>query len=196
MFRTANILLLLALSAGLVVGDDDDGSKRPERRLLRLENRAKKMSRLPEPADAGGFFVNESQRLVEQARARTGSPYEFDRILEALDDLLDAREDVAAGQGSRPSRKEGDGARDTARRLERAYFRVQQAEYFARLSADKNGPEYVRRSRQLYQKARAAYDAQNFYRANKLASASTELINVLENLAQAAVRKPDPPVLE
>jgi hypothetical protein len=154
------------------------------------------MPRAVDTEQASTFLARETQRLLQRTRKLQPASYEFDRMLEALDDLLDAREDLLSA--AKPNRDSGhsDRARsDTAKRLERAYFRVQQGEYFARLSADQNAQEYVLRSRQLYQMGRAAYDKREFHRANKLASASSEFVNVLENLAQAAVRKPDPPVL-
>jgi hypothetical protein len=134
--------------------------------------------------------------LFERCRTFPPATYKFDRMLEALDDLLDAREDLHAAAVN--PRKQADGEadrRDTAKRLERSYFRVQQGDYFARLSADDHAKEYVALARQLYQRARAAYDAREHHRAEKLASASSELVNVLENLAQAAVRKREPPIL-
>ena len=198
MFRVLiNSAGLFAVSVCLIHAGDDDKSKRAERRLLSVQTRAKKIPRVADADDPAGFLSRETHRLMNRCVALSRSSYEFDRMLEAVDDLLDAREDLVAAGRDRRSRKNADETRgDTAKRLERSYFRVQQGEYFARLSGDKQGAEYVLRSRQLYQKARAAYDSEEYHRANKLASASSELVNVLENLAQAAVRKPEPPVLE
>jgi hypothetical protein len=80
--------------------------------------------------------------------------------------------------------------------LERTYFRVTQADYYARISTDPNGSAYVRSARRLYQAARREYDAKNYDRARRFAGAAGELVNTLENLAQAVVRGPDPPKLE
>jgi hypothetical protein len=198
MFRVAaSAAVLLILSAGFVRADEDEKTNRSERRLINLERRARKIASLPESDDPAGFLFRETQRLIERSRPLARPSYEFERMLEALDDLLDAREElVAASRANRPAKDRDESRADTAKRLERSYFRLQQGEYFARLSGDKQASEYVSRSRRLYQKGRAAYDAQDYYRANKLASASSELVNVLENLAQAKVRRPDPPVLE
>lgn len=193
--------LVILLAGLLLAGPDEKDGKRAERRLLKLEARAKKISIT---SQSSTFLQQETQRLLRRAhelgmeRSRTfsNSSYEFDRILEAVDDLLDAREDLQAATQDRPPDSKEEGRGGTAKRLERAYFRVQQGAYFAGLSGDKHASEYVPLARQFYQRARAAYDAQEYWRANKLASASSELVNVLENLAQAAVRRPEPPVLK
>ena len=196
MLRMTHMLpaLLAVVAAPLLhAGGDEKSRDSAERRLHKIETRAKK---IPKPADADeipSFLLRETQRLIDQSRTFPHSSYKFDRTLEAVDDLLDAREDWTA---ARQDREEDETRADTVKRLERAYFRVQQGEYFAKLSQDRNASEYVRRSRQLYQQARAAYDRRELHRANKLASASSELVNVLENLAQAAVRRPEPPVLK
>jgi hypothetical protein len=83
----------------------------------------------------------------------------------------------------------------TARDLEHTYFRVTQGEYFARQSREARAPEYVRMAQRLYQQARVAYDAGDLRRARRLAGAAKEVINSLENLAQAAVPVPEPPSL-
>lgn len=193
MLRIPYILLMLtAVSAGFLHADEDDKKRnRAERRLQNQEARARKMQPPKNNDELAEFLTRETQRLMERSKTLSRPSYEFDRILEAVDDLLDAREDLLDAE--RETRDEDE---NTAKRLERAYFRVQQGEYFAKLSGDKQAREYVLRSRQLYQKGRAAYDRREFQRARKLASASSELVNVLENLAQAAVRKPEPPVLK
>jgi len=192
--------VIIALAGdGLLRADDDQKDRhRAERRLSSLETRAKKFTTAPDSTELSGFLQQETLRLIERCRALLpSSSYQFDRILEATDDLLDSREELqAADRRQAPSEKEEKAQRDTARHLERAYFRVQQADYFARLSGDKHAPEYITFSRQLYQRARAAYDEREYHRANRLASASSELVSVLENLAQAAVRKPVPPELK
>jgi hypothetical protein len=186
---------LTALTVG-VAWAGDDKRERGERRLQGLETRIRKLPRA-DGDEIRAFLQSETQRLIARTRGLSYTSYEFDRMMEALDDLLDACEDLAAAVRARNGAEREKETRDSvAKQLERAYFRVQQGDYFARLSADSHGREYVLRSRQLYQRARAAYDTRDYRRAAKLASASSELVNVLENLAQAAVRKPEPPVLE
>jgi hypothetical protein len=190
--------ILLAMIAGFAHADDDDkGGKHAEQRLRNLESRARKIAAPAGAGEASTFLQHETQRLIERCRVLTPSSYEFARMLEAVDDLLDAREDMQEDARVNTDRTKEEKSRgDSAKRLERAYFRVQQGGYFAKLAADNHTSEYIRLSRRLYQQARAAYDAREYRRANSLASASSELINVLENLAQAAVRKPEPPELK
>jgi hypothetical protein len=191
---TLMLLGSLAVSAGLLAaGDERKDRDRAQKRLQNLEARARKILRPAMADETSAFLARETQRLIERTKNLDRSSYEFARMIEAVDDLLDAREDLQSAQ----SDEEKDERReDSAKRLERAYFRVQQGDYFARLSADKTASEYVLRSRQLYQRGRSAYDRKEYRRANELASASGELVNVLENLAQAAVRRPEPPVLK
>lgn len=189
--------LAILFTGVLLSGHEKKDGKRAEERLLKLEARAKKIPAPAKAAEPARFLQSETGRLMAHSRALSASSYEFDRMLEAMDDLLDAREDLQAATQDKPPANEKEKGRDsTARNLERAYFRVQQADYFAKLSAGKGSPEYVSLARKFYQRARAAYDAREYWRANRLASASSELVNVLENLAQAAVRKREPPVLK
>jgi hypothetical protein len=187
---------LLVLHGAMCAGErDDKDRRRSEQRLVKLETRAQRLG--ADASESNSFLVQETRRLAEQCRSLPAGSYKYDRLLEALDDLLDAREDLRAAHRNE-SAKDGKPVTrdDTAKRLERAYFRLQQGEYFAGLSRENGAPEYISLSRQLYQKARTAYDAKEYLRANRLASASSECVNVLENLAQAAVRKPEPPVLK
>jgi hypothetical protein len=190
---TVAVLVMCAVTAS---GGEDDRRDREERALRSLEIRARRLHP-PSAADEPGLFlVQETERLTRRARSLTRKSYEKQRVIEALDDLLDAREDLESARRRTAGDDREHERDDTAKRLERTYFRVQQGEYFARLSGDLHASEYVLRARQLYQKARSAYDQGEFRQSAKLASASGELVNVLENLAQAAVRRPEPPVLE
>jgi hypothetical protein len=193
MKRTAfTLAAVLAIIACELRGGEDERRERDERVLRELKARAARMSRVPANVQVSDFLVVETQRLIARSDALPRGSWEFRRLTEALDDLLDARQLLAE---PRQNREDKDDREDTARRLERAYFRVQQGDYFARLTGLAQAPEYVLRSRQLYQQARSAYDRREYRQAVRLASASSELVNVLENLAQAAVRRPDPPVL-
>jgi hypothetical protein len=198
---------LVAAVVALAICGAYAGEKRrlaPEQRLHKLELRARRIPVVTNGDQPGQFLISETRRLINRSRSVPAGSYEFERLLEALDDLLDAREDLAEarrGNGLESKRRDGKPEKEdtrtaTARRLERAYFRAQQAEYFGRLSGEQQASEYTLRSRQLYQQARAAYDLREYERATKLASASSEMVNVIENLAQAAVRRPDPPVLK
>jgi hypothetical protein len=140
--------------------------------------------------------------LLERSRQAPAGSYLLDRLESAMDDLLDASEDIlesrsgGGGQGNRGRQPDPDEARQsTARELERSYFRIQQGDYFARQSQESDASEYGILARRLYQLARAAYDASDFPGARDLSDASRKVIDALESLAQAAVPVPEPPRL-
>lgn len=187
---------VLALAPSLLLCEE---RKSPERRLRQLEARVKGLPEAPAADQTAVFLARESRRLLDRSRALPPASYEFDRITDALDDLLEAREQLTKAReetGAISRERDQDPQGRTARRLERTYFRVQQAEYFAALTRDEEAPVYVARIRQLYQEARAAYDRSAYVQSQRLADVSSELVEVLEKLAQAAVRRRDPPRLD
>jgi len=190
------LLILPALAA--------DRKKRSaeEKKLEELDELTKRLTRLA--ADAGLapeqlFLHDRIGELLQRARETPGDSYLFGRLDEAIDDLLDASGGLRAARRPRDNGDDDDDedkARErTARELEQTYFRVTQGEYFARQSRDSHGGDYVNTAQRLYQQARAAYDAREYRRARHLADAAREIIGGLENLAQAAVRVPEPPKL-
>jgi hypothetical protein len=86
--------------------------------------------------------------------------------------------------------------RNAAEFLQRCYFRVQQADYFAGQSGEKDSKKYVTTTRSLYQQARSAYDAHLYDRAQMLGDASSLVVMALENIAHASLNIPDPPVIK
>ncbi len=197
MRRLAKILMLAAVCAAVVslyAAED----KRARRQRERLENLSEKLSRrmaTPDPQAVQGFLHAQAGLLLERARQSTHEAYVLDRLCRAVEELLEASEEVFDSR--KPEGKhDRDERRETAEELQRHYFRVQQADYFARLSGLKEAPTYVVHARSLYQQARSAYDAGLYKKAQHLGDAADGLVDALENLAQAAVRTPDPPVLK
>ncbi|MEX2260671.1 MAG: hypothetical protein WD696_01905 [Bryobacteraceae bacterium] len=165
--------------------------ERQARELQELARRADKLRASPETA----FLKSRAAELIERARAEEPRSYRYERIQDAIDALLDAGEEIE--DSTRPeSDHDDDEQEDTARRLERAYFRLQQGDYFVRRANQPDGQSYMQQSRRLYQQARGAYDSRLYDRASRLAEASSEIVSALEHLAQAAVRVPDPPRLK
>lgn len=200
--RPALLLTTCLLLAGAIPApgwedDDDDDRKRMEREIRSLARRAERLPRKRE-GSISSFFHKETEALFARAQAARPGSHEARRLLEAIDDFIDAREALlkAARDQDEDEDSGKDDKADTARRLERVYFRVQQGDYFARLSETEQAPEYLKYARQFYQRARTAYDRGKHYQAEKLAEVSEELVNTLENLAQATVRIPDPPRLK
>jgi hypothetical protein len=170
----------------------DDRSSR--RKLQELARKLERRMERPAPTEVNRFLHERSAALIERARQAQESRYRFDRLSRAADDLLEASQRVFDSHERNNDDDEDQG--DAARRLERTYFRVQQADYFARLSGHKDGPAFITHSRALYQQARSAYDQRDYPRAHKLADAAGRIVGALERLAQAEVRVPDPPRLK
>jgi hypothetical protein len=140
--------------------------------------------------------------ILDRSRQAPAGSYVLDRLESAIDDLLDASEEILESRLDLRTRQENRGGQDaedarrsTARDLERSYFRIQQGDYFARQSQQGDAGDYVLLARRLYQLARAAYDAADYSKAGDLADASQKVIDGLEGLAQAAVPIPEPPRL-
>lgn len=84
-------------------------------------------------------------------------------------------------------------AREIAEHLQRVYFRLQQAEYFAGASGDPDAKFVPPVARKFYEDARKAYDTGNWFTADEYAKSADDTIHGLENLAQAAAPAPPPP---
>jgi hypothetical protein len=184
----AAALVILVPAAGVLSG--------AEKKRDRLKEAADKLNGLatkPGPSEEQAFLHARASVLLERAR-QTGDSYVADRLRRAIDDLLEASQTIFESR-QRDRKADRDDQEDSARRLERAYFRVQQGPYFGRLSGEPDAPEYIQHAQRLYQQARTAYDGKRWREAEKLAEASSDIIEALERLAQARVRIPEPPRL-
>lgn len=195
---------MLGAVLGLMVssGWAADRKKRSaeEKKLEELDGLSKRLNRLASDSNLAReqrFLHDRIGELMKRAREVPADSYMFGRLEEAIDDFLDASDELRDARRARNGDDDdGDRARErTARELEQTYFRVQQGDYFARQSRDPQGRDYVGTAQRLYQQARAAYDAQQYRRSRHLADAAREVIEGLENLAQAVVRIPEPPKL-
>ena len=199
MLQPFRIVLLIALGvAGTAVGEDrkkeSDAQKEERKRHEAIRDLSRKLSRrlaMPHPAPDSVFLNQRASVLLERTR-KIRDRYQFDRMRRATNALLEATERIESREGE--DNDEDDRAK-AARTLQRHYFRVQQAEYFAAMSGEPDAIQYVPHCRSLYQQARSAYDARQFDRARRLGDAASLVVGALENLAQAAVRVPDPPRL-
>ena len=185
MTRRQMIMVVPALAAA----DDRDELRDLSKRLREI--RGKTGQHL-------SFLREQAAALLDRARAADQRSYVRGRLIEALDSMLDAAELLI--RAARPRRRDDDDDDDdkahTARTLEKIYFRVSQDEYYARVSNEKRAPDYVTLARRLYQSARSEYDSGDFHKARRIAEAAGEIVGVLDNLAQAAVRVRNPPKLE
>lgn len=181
--------LLFALAAASSADDRDKKVERLNELSARLNRYATDSVRTAERE----FLHERIAELLTRARKTTNEDYVFGRLAAAIDDLLDASEEIEEAYEDKAS---GDDTQErTARRLEDAYFDLKQGEHFAKQSGDPYASDYVKVSRRLYQMARSDYEKKEYARAYDLAEAASEVVAGLESLAQAAVRIPTPPTL-
>jgi hypothetical protein len=198
--RRRNLLAVAAIVvAASVAGpaarawDEKKTEKRQEEKLKKLTEELARRQSAAQPSELVRFLNARAAVLLDRARQSRSDNYVFERLVSAADDLLEAVEDVVeAASESETIPKEKN---ETARRLERYYFRVQQGDYFAARSGEADAAVWVKHARSLYQQAREAYDAGQFKRARRLGDAADSIVDALESLAQAKVRVPEPPRL-
>lgn len=166
-------------------------------RLGRISQRLNRLASRPELTMENRFLHEQVSSLLERSRQAPAGSYVLDRLDSAMADLLEASEHILESRraGNDASDNTEAARRRAGRDLERAYFRIQQGDYFATRSQERNAADYVLTARRLYQLARAAYDEGNHLPARRLADASREVIGGLESLAQAAMPNPEPPKL-
>jgi hypothetical protein len=163
----------------------------------RLDFLAKMLARNLSVADAGAdmlFLSSRASELLERAKQARANNFQFDSLTGAILNLLRASERISMAR--KADRMDENDKRDAALQLQKCYFRVQQADYFAGLSGEKDAKQYLTRARSLYQQARSAYDSRQYDRAQLLGDAASNIVTALENLAHACLRIPDPPVIK
>jgi len=202
-------MLLLAVplaAAGPVSGGQRDQRGQRERgsrgwsqgdKQERLDFLAKMLSLATGASEAPPecVFLNaRAAELLERAKQAKGNDFQFDRLASATDNLLRAGERIYSSR--KFDRVDDNERRDAALLLQKCYFRVQQAEYFAGISGEKESKQYVTVTRSIYQQARTAYDTRQYDRARMLGEASSLVVMALENIAHASLKIPDPPVIK
>lgn len=165
-----------------------------QERLERLSKTLAWRMNAPDPGPETTFLHARASELLERTRQARANNFQFDRLARAMDALLRASERIFMSREA--GEIDDNDKRDAAEFLQRCYFRVQQAGYFAELSGEKLANQYVTYTRSLYQQARSAYDAHQYDRAQMLGDASSMIVAALENIAHASLRIPDPPVIK
>jgi hypothetical protein len=201
--RIAMLLAVVVILFAPQARAEKRGKSQEQKHRERIEELQKKLVRRkahPNPTAETAFLHQQAELLIRAAAGAPQQEYQFNRIARAADDLLECTERIFRA-GAPPKRHENnedpeERRREAARDLQKHYFRLQQADYFARLSGDAHSADYIRISRALYQQARAAYDKRLYQKAEDLGSAAARIVSALENLAQARVNVPDPPRLE
>lgn len=150
----------------------------------------------PEPADPDPALLYKTARLwtgvAEQYRNK-GQLAAADRSASGADALLRAADHFRHLHDPRhPPPPPGD---EIARHLERVYFRVQQADFFAHYLSEAAADGLPQLVRSLYQRALEAYDRRDFAMADEYAKAADDTVQGLEDFAQAAAPTRAPPRL-
>jgi hypothetical protein len=114
-----------------------------------------------------------------------------DRLVAASDAFLHAAEHPLhleeGPKGPRPD------AEEIANHLQRVYFRLQQADFFARTSGDEEAKQLPGVARKFYERSLGAYDKNDWLGADEFAKSADDTIRGLENLAQSATPPPPGP---
>jgi hypothetical protein len=212
--RISRLALALLLLAGAVAsaypqrgqrgGWDPRGQRPPDARGLsegdkqeRLDFLAKMLARNQNTSEPGAdaiFLNTRAADLLERAKQARTNNFQFESLTGAIFNLLRASERISTAL--KAGQMDDNDKRDAALYLQKCYFRIQQADYFAGLSGEKESKQYVTRTRSLYQQARSAYDAHQYDRAQMLGDASSMIVTALENMAHASLNIPDPPVIK
>lgn len=189
-------LAVAGLAACIVTGKQRRSElERQQERIRELRKKLARRNSLASPSEEQKFLHARAAALLERLKPPVQDGYAFGRISRAADDLLEASEEIAESREPESRREQGD-REEASRDLQRYYFRVQQAEYFAGLSGESDAAEYVKHSRALYQQGRSAYDAGQYRRARKLGEAAALVVSALERLAQARLSAAEPPRLK
>jgi hypothetical protein len=134
-----------------------------------------------------------ARRNLDEAeeKAHANALFVADRLVAASDAFIHAAEHPLhleeGPKGPHPD------AEEIASHLQRVYFRLQQADFFARTVGDDNAKQLTGLARKFYEKSLQAYDKSDWLGADELAKSADDTIRGLENLAQAAT--PPPPRL-
>lgn len=186
-------LLIGFLLGATVFAWADDRRERQVKELNELSSRLNRYTTNDVKTQEREFIHERVAELLVRARTSVEDEYVFGRLTAAIDDFLDASEQIEDALEDRPDRE--DTQERAARELQDTYFDLMQGEHFARQSGDSHAMEYISAGRTLYQSARAAYEQEAYAKARDLAEAAREIVAGLESLAQAAVRIPTPPRL-
>ncbi len=175
-------------------GDREWSGRSKQDRLDYLDRMLSRQMENSEPEPEVAFLRARASELLERAKLAMEKNFQFDRLAAAVDNLLRSADKITTARKS--DRMDDRNRRETALLLQKCYFRVQQATYFADLGKEKEAEQYVTYTRSLYQQARSAYDSKLYDRAQLLGESSSLIVMALENIAHASMRIPDPPVIK
>jgi hypothetical protein len=157
----------------------------------RIQEVSGRLSQLKVKDKDGERLISVARLELDRAeeKLRANELYAADRLQAASDAFLHAAEhSVHLDEGRRGPIPQ---VKDIADHLQRVYFRLQQADFFASSSGETKAKALPALARKFYEQARKAYDSGNWLAADEYAKAADDTIRGLENLAQATV--PEPP---
>jgi hypothetical protein len=126
-----------------------------------------------------------------EEREHANDLFDADRLVAASDAFIHAAEhSLHLEEGPKGPRPD---AEEIASHLQRVYFRLQQADFFARASGEGNAKQLSGLARKFYEKSLQAYDTNDWFGADEFAKSADDTIRGLENLAQAATPPPPRP---
>jgi hypothetical protein len=156
-------------------------------RIVRVQYALEGMN--PTDPDGEALIVYSRDRLERAERAaRKSDFFAADRLTAAADALFHAAEHLQhlreARRGPTPP------APVIGEHLQHVYFRLQQAEYFARIAEDSEAKRLPALATKFYEEALRGYDKGDLSAADEYAKAADDTIRGLESLAQAATPLP------
>jgi hypothetical protein len=160
----------------------------------RLEDTSKRLESAKSAKPSGKeyeFIFPAVSKLLEQSKEERENPFRLERLLFASDALLNAGDFISWSHNKNHTTQDYWHVIDMD--IQGCFYRVQQADFFAPLSGEKNSKQYIELARSLYQQARSAYDDRNYDKAQNLSKASESILIALESIAQAAIPVPKPP---
>ncbi len=136
--------------------------------------------------DLGRYFLQRAGSAAQEHE-----PFQADRYAAAADAQIHiAGRQQHAGRESEAPFPPGE---EVSRHLERAYFRLQQADYFLSQTRDARAKDLPQTGRRFYESAVQAYDKGDYLPAEEDARCVDDTVRTLEELAQAASPMPPPP---
>jgi hypothetical protein len=131
--------------------------------------------------------------LINRLRQAPAGSYKLERLAAAIKALHDASIRIGLASNANQAASVPVAKDDVKWNLDRAYFRTAQIDFFARRVKETATEPYVQMAQRLYQMAAAAYDSGHYYRADRLALASSTVVHCIEALAQAELKTGERP---
>jgi hypothetical protein len=134
-----------------------------------------------------------ARRNLDKAeeKAHANDLFVADRLVAASDAFIHAAEHpLHLEEGPKVPRGDPE---EIAGHLQRVYFRLQQADFFARTSGDENAKQLPGLAQKFYESSLQAYDKSDWLGADEFAKSADDTIRGLENLAQSATPPPPRP---